>query len=297
MGMLPGRILRASKEAVKTPSGPKWLTIYRKRTYGKVDIWGWRLIEFEAGGDMKNFYRHQEDEQRQSFTDLAAELAHEVRNPLGSIELLASLLMKSTDDETNIRRAAQIISAVKEINERITNIMVSTRKREIAFVKIHIHDILREILQFSEIMLDGKTLFLLMKYSPSEPMVYGNGEMLKQLFLMLILNALQSIQEGEYLFIETRFSNEEVEGPKSPSSHNSGHFEIRFSMKTNTENRASVRAVNSLEWMLQKEEMKTGLGIAVVSSIVEMHQGSVHLGKDEDTMVFCISLPAFVEQG
>jgi len=245
---------------------------------------------------MKSFCRHQEDEQRQSFSDLAAELAHEVRNPLGSIELLASLLMKSTDNETNIRRAAQIINAVKEINERVTKIMVSTRTREVPFVKIHIHDIIREILQFSEIMLDGKTLFLLMKYSPSEPVVYGNGEMLKQLFLMLILNALQSIREGEYLFIETRFNKEETGVPRSPVLNNSGHFEIRFSMKTNTGTREGGRSVNSLEWMLQKEEMKTGLGIAVVSSIVEMHQGSVHLGKDEDTMVFCISLPAFAEQ-
>lgn len=244
---------------------------------------------------MKGLYRQQEDEQKQSFSDLAAELAHEIRNPLGSIELLASLLMKSTDDETNIRRAAQIISAVKEINERVTNIMVSTRTREIAFVKINIHDIIREILQFSEIMLDGKTLFLLMKYSPLEPMVYGNGEILKQLFLMLILNALQSVREGEYLFIETRFSREGVEVPNSSPLNKTGHFEIRFSMKTKTENREGMRTVNSLEWMLQKEEMKSGLGIAVVSSIVEMHQGSVHLGKDEETMVFCISLPAFAE--
>jgi nitrogen-specific signal transduction histidine kinase len=247
-------------------------------------------------GHMNRLYRQEEDGQRQSFTDLVAELAHEVRNPLGSIELLASLLMKSTEDETSIRRAAQIINAVKEINERITNIMVSTKTREITFVKINIHDIIREILQFSEIMLDGKTLFLLMKYSPSEPVVYGNVEMLKQLFLILILNALQSIREGEYLFIETRFTNEEMEAPEASALHNSGHFEIRFSMKTNTEKGEGVRSVNSLEWMLQKEEMKTGLGIAVVSSIVEMHQGSVRLGKDEDTMVFCIFLPAFTEQ-
>jgi nitrogen-specific signal transduction histidine kinase len=145
-------------------------------------------------------------------------------------------------------------------------------------------------------MLDGKTLYLLVKYSPLEPVVYGNGEMLKQLFLMLILNALQSMREGEYLFIETRFGSEETKAQKSSRANNSGNFEIRFSMKTNAENAANVRTVNSLEWMLQKEEMKTGLGIAVVSSIVEMHQGSVHLGKDEDTMVFCISLPAFAEQ-
>jgi len=245
---------------------------------------------------MKSFYTHKEDQQRQSFTDLAAELAHEIRNPLGSIELLASLLMKNTDDHTNIRRAAQIINAVKEINERITNIMVSTKAREIDFKKIHIHEIIREILQFSEMVLEGKKLFLLMKYSPSEPMVYGNGEMLKQLFLMLILNALQSIREGEYLFIETRFKIGDSQAPASSDMNNSGHFYIRFSMKTGTENEESMRTVNSLEWMFKKEEMKTGLGIAVVSSIVEMHQGSVHLEKDEDSMVFCISLPAFADQ-
>jgi nitrogen-specific signal transduction histidine kinase len=245
---------------------------------------------------MKSHNLPEVDKQRMSFSDLAAELAHEIRNPLGSIELLASLLMKSSENETNVRRAGQIIAAVKEINERVTNIMMATRTREVPFVKIHIHDIIREILQFSEIMLDGKTLFLLMKYSPLEPVVYGNGDMLKQLFLMLILNALQSIREGEYLFIETRFTSVASVPPQSPQTNDSGNFEIRFSMKTNAENGATIRNVNSLEWVLQKEEMKSGLGIAVVSSIVEMHQGAVHLGKDKDTMVFCISLPAFAGQ-
>ena len=245
---------------------------------------------------MKSLYHHKEDEHKQSFTDLAAELAHEVRNPLGSIELLASLLMKSTDDQTNIKRAAQIINAVKEINERITNMMVSTRAREIVFGKIEIHGIIREILQFSEMMGDGKALFLLMKYAPSEPVVYGNGEMLKQLFLMLILNALQSIREGEHLFIETRFKIDNMGASKSSDLNRNGHFEIRFSMKTYADKEKTMRTVNSLEWMFQKEEMKTGLGIAVVSSIVEMHQGSVHLEKDEGSLVFCISLPAFSDQ-
>jgi len=246
---------------------------------------------------MKSFYRRKEEDQKQSLTDLMAELAHEVRNPLGSIELLASLVMKSTDNETNIRRAGQIISAVKDINEKITNIMVSTRAREIHFGKVHIHGMMREILQFSEMMVDGKTLFLLMKYAPAEPLVYGNEEMLKQLLLMLILNALQSIREGEYLFIESRFKIDDLQGPKSADLNRHGQFEIRFSMKRDTDNGESRRTVNSLEWMFQKEEMKTGLGIAVVSSIVEMHQGSVHLEKEGDSMVFCISLPASADQG
>jgi len=242
---------------------------------------------------MKISYSHKEDEKRQSITDIVAELAHEVRNPLGSIELLASLLMKNTKDQTNIRRAAQIINAVKEINERITSMMVSTRSGERAFSKVRIHEVIREILQFSEMMLDGKNLFLMMRYAQSEPVVYGNGEILKQLFLTLILNALQSIREGEYLFIETRFKIGDSPPPKSSDLNNSTHFEIRFSMKTKNENGKNMRTINSLEWMFKKEEMKTGLGIAVVSSIVEMHHGSVHLEKDKDRMVFCISLPAF----
>jgi len=246
---------------------------------------------------MKSFNIHNKDQQKQSFTDLVAELAHEVRNPLGSIELLASLLMKSTDNETNIRRAGQIIGAVKDINEKITNIMVSTRVREIPFGKIRIHDMMREILQFSEMMVDGKTLFLMMKYAPAEPVVYGNEEMLKQLLLMLILNALQSIREGEYLFIESRFPKADIPVSKSLDSDSSGYFDIRFSMKRNMDNGESKRVLSSLEWMFQKEEMKTGLGISVVSSIVEMHQGSVHLEKDGDSMVFCISLPAAADQG
>ena len=55
--------------------------------------------------------------------ELSADMAHEIRNPLGSIELLASLLKKESKRKKDINRANQIIAAVKTMENKISQLI------------------------------------------------------------------------------------------------------------------------------------------------------------------------------
>jgi nitrogen fixation/metabolism regulation signal transduction histidine kinase len=65
--------------------------------------------------------------------EMAANIAHEVRNPLGSIALSASLLLKGTADQKSRDRAARILHSVRSVDNKIANLLLFTRKPEPQF--------------------------------------------------------------------------------------------------------------------------------------------------------------------
>ncbi len=92
--------------------------------------------------------------------ELSADIAHEIRNPLGSIELLASLLKKESNREKDIKRANQIMAAVKTVENAISELIHRSKKDQIPVTYVNIHDLLKEILLFSEKIIDGGAVFL-----------------------------------------------------------------------------------------------------------------------------------------
>ncbi len=123
--------------------------------------------------------------------ELSADMAHEIRNPLGSIELLASLLKKESKRKKDINRANQIIAAVKTMENKISQLIHLSKTKQIPVTNVNIHDVLKEILLFSEKIIDGGTVILSAQYADIEPVIECNPDMMKQVFLNLILNVLQ----------------------------------------------------------------------------------------------------------
>lgn len=189
-------------------------------------------------------------------SELSADIAHEIRNPLGSIELLASLLRKESPRGKDVDRANQIMAAVKNVENAISNLIHRNKKDQLPVTPVHIHDLLKEILLFSEAIIDGGSVFLSARYADGEPVVACNAEMMKQLFLHIILNALPGTGcldivthcVGERPAIEIHFI--ERGGADDPNSR-SGIF-----------NRLS-----------RTKEDHWGLGLAIIHNIVDLYHG------------------------
>jgi nitrogen-specific signal transduction histidine kinase len=189
-------------------------------------------------------------------SELSADIAHEIRNPLGSIELLASLFKKEAHREKDIHRANRIMAAVKTMENAISNLIHRNQQERIPFTHVNLHDLLREITLFSEKTIDGGGVFLTVSYTDVEPVVECNADMIKQVFLYLMINALTG---SGRLDIATRYIEEErnieihFSETNRPGSNNS-HTSI-FNHPSNT------------------KDDPWGLGMAIVHNIVNMHHG------------------------
>jgi PAS domain S-box-containing protein len=187
--------------------------------------------------------------------EIAANIAHEIRNPLGSIGLFASLLIKELKEKKNRDRASHIISAVKDMDNKISNLLMFARDQKPLMKEVSIHNVLKEIIIFSEQILGKENIILAANYEDVDPVIVGNAEMLKQVFLNLMLNALQAMPGGGNLYIKTRIVEISFmdTGRGIPDENIKKIFDPFFTTK----------------------EKGTGLGLAIANNIVDIHGGSI----------------------
>jgi PAS domain S-box-containing protein len=200
--------------------------------------------------------------------EMAANIAHEIRNPLGSIELFASLLVKELDNEKEKNWASHIIASVKNMDNKISNLLIFARNRSPVFKRINIHDVLKDVIVFSRQLVDQENISLSIQYADFEPVINGDAEMLKQVFLNLILNALQAMPDGGILHVTTNpFTGLRAGG--RPASY----VEIKVADSGTGIKEEHLDKI--FDPFFSTRERGSGLGLAIVHSILDMHQGLI----------------------
>jgi len=232
--------------------------------------------------------------------EIAVSIAHEVRNPLGSIELLTSLLRKEVEDDEDKRRLMDhILTGVKSIDYIINNLILFSKPQYPIFKKVNIHTFLDESLLFVAPSLKQSHIKLIKKYDSFDPLVLGDSELLKQIFLNLTWNAIQAMPQGGQLIISTEIfdkglgsgSGSVLSLPFSREHLNAkGYLELKFidsGVGISDEDKGKI-----FNPFFTTKEKGTGLGLAIVHKIIEVHGGMIEM---ESSMgqgsTFTITIP------
>jgi len=132
--------------------------------------------------------------------EMAAGVAHEIRNPLGGIEMFSSLLERElADDERKKAIAQNIISGVRSLNKIVTGLLTFTRTlQKTHFRHVDIVDALEVSLSFARKDLDGSNVRIEKEFENlSAVHVKGDSDQLKQVFLNIFINAAQAIDHAD----------------------------------------------------------------------------------------------------
>ncbi len=217
--------------------------------------------------------------------EMAVKIAHEIRNPLGSIELFASTLKKDLEDFEEPRVLSEHISScVKSIDSIISNLLLFMRPEQKAgFQVVDLHDSLKDSLFFSDhVIQSNEHLEIITSYHSEPLMALGDSELLKQMYLNLILNALQSMPNDGKLMISTK----KIEC----TQNDPGFAEIRF-MDTGTGIPKAVMP-KIFDPFFTTKKRGTGLGLAIVHNIMKLHGGSIDIrNSKKDGAVCIVTLP------
>ena len=220
--------------------------------------------------------------------EMAANIAHEVRNPLGSIELFASLLLKNLAEKRDRERVVQIISSVKNVDNKISNLLLFTRRQTPQMKVVRLHHILADVVDFSEQIMEQAGIDVAMKLFPSNIYIAADSEMIKQVFLNIILNAQQAMPEGGRLSITTRLA------PKSLLDPDKNFAEVIFQDAGPGIPPADLSRV--FDPFFTTKEGGSGLGLAIVHNIVSEHEGSISVeNAPQGGMIVNVSFPAVSE--
>lgn len=215
--------------------------------------------------------------------EMAVELAHEIRNPLGSIELFASLLEKELSGDPR-RWAENIRIGSRSLNSIVSNMLHFANPLLPSFSKVSVHAIIQEVLKFTDPIMSQRQVSVAKHLNAENPVILADHELLKQLMLNLVLNAMKAMPAKGSLTISTCNV-----GQMPGDSRNRG-LELRIQdtgVGIPPENLSRI-----FDPFFTTNKNGTGLGLSVVHQIVDKHSGFISVASEVDHgTTFTIVLP------
>lgn len=135
-----------------------------------------------------------ERERQESYGHIAAGIAHEVRNPLGGIRGAAELIGMRSADERSQKAANLIVNEVDRISGLVDELMVFARGDRLELRPVNIHRLLDGLLDLVQLERGHEEIRLVRRYDPSLPEFEADEARLQQVFLNLVRNAMQAME-------------------------------------------------------------------------------------------------------
>ncbi len=194
---------------------------------------------------------------------MSASFAHEIRNPLSSMRMLAQMLMKKPDMATEKHQQSLrfILEEIERIDAIVKGLMDFSRPTALTLKRQPIAPLLQGILDVMAANLAHHQIQLMLRLSPETPEAKFDSDKLKQAFMNVVLNAIEAMPQGGVLKVTTFTENDSVcikvedTGAGIPEADLEHLFEPFFTRKTKG----------------------TGLGLANVKRIFDEHGGRVEI--------------------
>ncbi len=189
---------------------------------------------------------------------LAAGIAHEIRNPLSSIKGLATYFLGLSQDRSQEQSAAKtMIQEVDRLNRVVTELLEFARPSELQQEQCEVNQLVRHSLGLVRRDAESKSIHIKFEPEKEELWAYLDQDRLNQALLNLYLNAIQAMQEGGELEVQTATQESQV----------------RISISDTGTGIAQSELEKIFDPYFTSKKSGTGLGLAVVDKIVQAHQG------------------------
>lgn len=210
-----------------------------------------------------------ENEKLSALGLLAAEVAHEIRNPLTVMKLLYhSLDLKFSPKDPRYKDAQIIESKIEHLNKIVERILGFAKTTEPKFTPVNLNDLIKELNLLVRHKLSNQNINLVCKLEPDLPFVSGDAPQLEQAFLNLLLNAAEAMTNGGTLTIRSYLEHKNNKKLKKAVLE----F-IDTGVGMNKEQQQNV-----FKSMLATTKVNgTGLGLAIVGRIIETHRGKISI--------------------
>jgi two-component system sensor histidine kinase PilS (NtrC family) len=241
------------------------------------------ILVFQDLTEIKEMERRLETSRRLAFVgEMAASLAHEMRNPLaaisGSIQMLHKGLYLSSSDE----RLMQIILRGKDhLESFMKDFLLLSRPTPGMHETFKIDDVIDDVLDAIKYVPDWREQIEIIRSSTNNGRIRASKAEIRQLVWNLAINAVQAMPHGGRLNIKTREAMLKGSVPA-----------LEFEIIDDGSGIMEGNIGKIFEPFFTTKEKGTGLGLAIVNRIVDGCQGRivVHSAPGRGTK-FCVTLP------
>ncbi|MEF2097654.1 PAS domain S-box protein [Peribacillus sp. NPDC096447] len=192
--------------------------------------------------------------------ELAASVAHEVRNPLTSLKGFVQLLKKS--DHPFEQYYTIMLSELDRINLIVSELLVLAKPQELPFSKHQIIDLMNDVKTLLKPEADSYPTQISISVKNEIPLLLCEGNQLKQVFINMLKNSMEASADHIWIDFERMDNN------------------LSITIKDNGSGIEKNRIKHLGEPFYSSKEKGTGLGLTVSCRIIEAHRGKVRFNSE-----------------
>jgi len=197
---------------------------------------------------------------------LAAEIAHEIRNPLTVMQMLFHALVETLQMDTTSQRDAELISEkMRQMNRILDQVLSFARSSEPIKELVHSEQLIDDVFLLTRHKLQQQGIEVRSSVAEGLPPFRADRAQVEQVLLNLILNASEAMPQGGILRLGA--AQEDLEGVPH----------IALSVRDNGQGMSPDQIANLFAPFLTYKESGTGIGLAIVKKIMENHQSKVQI--------------------
>lgn len=205
----------------------------------------------------------------------SASIAHEIKNGLVAIHTFCEVLLEKK--ETDVEMAKVVRRELKRIDGLVTQMLRMAAPKPAALVPVNVHALLDHSLRLLEHQMNGRMVTLRRDYRAIPEIVQGDEGRLQQVFMNLLLNAVEAMGHGGKLTVATEIAEDSM----------------RISIRDTGAGIAQENFSRIFDTFFTTKKHGTGLGLAISRRVVEEHRGTIEVqSKLGNGSTFCIVLPA-----
>ena len=248
------------------------------------------IIQFEQNATNQKFINHKINSKiSKSFSSLVEMLMHELKNPLSGIVGATQLIQKDISDKNSLEMLDLIKLEADRINSLLINMeKVSTGEGNVSCKFINIHKVLGYCKNSAKNSYGSHIVFN-EDYDPSLPDIYGNEELLTQIFSNLIKNACEAQPNTGQIIIKTSFNRNKNFLFNENDIPESKPLQIEIIDKGKGILDEDISSI--FDPFVSKKYGGKGLGLSIVLNSIRTLDASIDVSSERGLTNFCVNFP------
>lgn len=205
--------------------------------------------------------------------EMAAAIAHEVKNPLASIEVMAGVLKRQMLDHPEaLETLGDIIKEAKLANAIVVEVLEFVRPIQLQVERASLEEILKDSITMAEAKMRRGAVSIRTEIATDVPAVLADSHQLRQLFTNLLANAFEALGGEGHVDIRAELVPGEEEPPR-------GLDPLPAQVAVEVRDNGPGMGPDDLERIFSPffttKPQGTGLGLAIVRKVVDAHDGRI----------------------
>jgi len=203
------------------------------------------------------------------------QVAHEIRNPLGSIRLGVSMLRDSVADTEGLNTIELVERGIKHLNKLVVDVTQFSRQKELERSEVDLHESLERSIDLVSDKIHEKNATVERAFAGGQIVGQWDAYQLRQVFVNVIANAVDASPENSEVLISTELLPAQADSDGQPPKNYA-----RVTIADRGQGMDNTTRDRIFEPFFSTKKRGTGLGLAIVKQIVEQHGGRISVASE-----------------